>query len=340
MRKGSSSKNPLSAALQSMAAVAATGLLFLSGAAANDSTASLDAGEIRLLYNSKIEMKEEDLYLSRKQVRVRYLFENKSGQDIKTLVAFPLPAIATGEEGNYAVMSTDPINFIGFEVSVDGQPIKPSVETRATNNGLDITALLARHGLPLTTITASPEANDRLNERLRNLPEATLQELERYGAVDRLSSDGQGRPYVTPRWTAHITFYWEQTFPAGRKIEVTHRYRPVPRLFFTGMDAIRSAEMRKAYCIDDDFLNGAAALARKGTLSGTELRYIVTTAGNWSGPIGRFTLTIDKEDPKFIVSTCFDGIKRIGPTTFSATRENYRPTRDLGMLVLKSIAGP
>lgn len=332
--------NPFKLTVRLVAVIMAAALLSASGAAANDSTASIDAGGIRFLYNSKIEMKEEDLYLSRKQVRVRYVFENKSSRDIKTLVAFPLPDIATGEDGNYAIMAPDPVNFIGFEVSIDGRAITPSVETRATSNGLDVTALLAKHGLPLTTITASLEANDRLNERLRNLPEATLQELERYGAVDRLSSSGQGLPYVTPHWTAHITFYWEQTFPAGRKVEVIHKYRPVPREFFTTMEAIRSAEMKKNYCTEDDFLNAAASLAKKGTLAGTELRYIVTTAGNWSGPIGRFTLVIDKEDPKFLVSTCFDGIKRTGPTTFSVTRENYRPNRDLGMLVLKSVAGP
>jgi hypothetical protein len=332
--------NSFRIAVRSMAVVVAAAFLVAFGAAANDSTASLDTGGIRLLYNGNIEMKEEDLYLSSKQVRVRYVFENKSRQDIKTLVAFPLPDIATGENGNYAIMAPDPVNFIRFEVSIDGQAIAPSVETRATSNGLDVTALLAKHGLPLTTITASLEANDRLYEHLRNLPEATLQELERYGAVDRLSSSGQGLPDVTPRWTAHITFYWEQTFPAGRKIEVTHKYRPVPREFFTTMEEIRSAEMKRNYCTENDFLNAAASLAKKGTLAGTELRYIVTTAGNWSGPIGRFTLTIDKEDPKFLVSTCFDGLKRTGPTTFSATRENYRPNRDLGMLVLKSVGGP
>lgn len=118
---------------------------------------------------------------------------------------------------------------------------------------------------------------------------------------------------MNPQWTTDITFYRLQNFPAGKTIEVTHKYRPVPRFFFKSSDEIAGAEMRKSFCPDNSFLNAAKAAQKTGALQGVELRYIIKTARNWSGPIGQFTLTIDKEDPKSLVSTCFTGLKNNRP---------------------------
>jgi hypothetical protein len=307
---------------------------------ANDSSASLQTGGLDLVYNDKITMKQEDLYLSKSVVRVRYLFENKSTQDVETLVAFPLPDIETGEGGNYVIQAADPINFINFEVTVDGKPVTPSVQARATSLGVDITALLLKHHLPLTTVMPNDDAQTKFYDDLGRLPAEALSELEQYGAITR-ADGGPGKPAdVNPQWTTDITFYWFQRFPAGRTIEVTHKYRPVPRVFFTSIDEMAGAEMRKRYCPDNSFLNAAKVVQKTGALQGVELRYIVKTARNWSGPIGRFTLTIDKEDPKSIVTTCFSGLKKTGPTTFAVTKENYSPDEDLGMVLLDAVKIP
>jgi hypothetical protein len=79
-------------------------------AAANDSTASLAAGGLTLTYNPHISMESQDLYLSREEVRVVYRFRNRSDRDIATLVAFPLPSMIIGEEGNYDFYGRDPVN--------------------------------------------------------------------------------------------------------------------------------------------------------------------------------------------------------------------------------------
>jgi hypothetical protein len=263
------------AIISSMCAVIAT-----PGARANDSTARIDTGGLSLTYNSSIEMQEEDLFLSQKEVRVRYKFLNKSARDIETLVAFPLPDIETGEGGNYGIEASDPVNFIDFKVSVDGKDIKPSVEATASSMGVDITALLVKNGLPITTITGTDAQREALYDKLNKLPEPALAELEKYGAIDRMSSTKDGKPDVNPRWTAHITFYWFQTFPAGRPIEVRHTYRPVPRHFFTGMEELSGDKMRKDYCVDPPFLAAAKKMQDRATLTGLELRYVVSTAQN------------------------------------------------------------
>ena len=213
-------------------------------AMANDSTASLHMGGLVLTTTPAIRMQEEDLFISAHEVRVRYSFLNTSAVDIETLVAFPLPEIETGESGNYALDSSDPVNVVGFQVTVDGRAVAPRVQARATSLGVDITALLQQYGLPLTTIVGTDAEREALAQKFKKLPEAAVRELERYGAVDRLSfSSPDGVADVSPRWTAQIAFYWMQTFPAGRAIAVTHRYKPVPRHFFTRLEDLSSARI-------------------------------------------------------------------------------------------------
>jgi len=312
----------------------------LDAARGNDSSASLSTGGLKFELNDKVEMTSEDLFLSRSRVRVRYLFRNTSQQNVETLVAFPLPDIQTGESGNYVVDAPDPINVVGFEVWVDGRRIRPSVEAKAWSNGVDVTAILLKHHLPLTTMFPNDVARSRFYGDLRRLPEAALRELERHGAIARFKGD-PGQPVdVNPQWTTNITFYWRQTFPAGRTVEIRHAYRPVSRHFFTDVSEIESGGMRTKYCPDQAFLAAARARARQGTLSGVELRYVLGTGRNWAGPIGRFTLTVDKQDPKAVVSTCFAGLRRTSDTTFTSTKLNFRPKDDFGFLLLTTVKAP
>ncbi len=303
-------------------------------ATANDSTASLDAGGLQLTFNPDIRMESEDLYLSRAQVRVVYRFRNTSARDISTLVAFPLPTMEIGEGGNYALQGKDPTNIVDFEVTADGRRIAPSVEIKATRFGVDVTEVLKRHGVPLTM-----RDGDELNARLDDLPAPARQELERYGVIDWNSTFGAGnKPLANTHWNTQITFHWFQTFPAGRTIEVTHRYRPVPRQFFFGTGDLASAEKQKAYCIDPAFARAARARiqrAPQAMLSGYELKYVLTTAGNWLGPIQKFRLTVDKSSDNALVSLCAKGIKRAGPTTYVMSEENYGPTEDLMILFVE-----
>ena len=303
---------------------------------ANDSSASLDAGGLQLTFNPDIRVQSEDLFLSREQVRVAYRFHNVSTHDTSTLVAFPLPVMEIGESGNYVLQGKDPINIIGFQVMVDGRRIEPSVEIKATRFGVDVTDLLKRYSIPLTM-----RDGDELNERLNTLPEDARRALERYGVIDWNSSFGaNNKPLANVHWNTHITFYWFQTFPAGRTIEVTHQYRPVPRQFFFGNSDLASAEMQKKYCIDQAFARGARVRIQQApqeVLSGFELKYVLTTAGNWLGPIQKFRLTVAKSSPSALVSLCAEGIKRAEPTSYVLTKENFHPSSDLKVLFVEAL---
>ncbi len=235
------------------------------------------------------------------------------------------------------MQASDPINIVGFEVVVDGQKVTPSVQAKAVSLGVDVTALLQKYNLPLTLIMADDEAQKKFYDDLSRLPAPALAELQRYGVIS-VSDQGPGKPPdVNPQWTTNITFYWLQKFPAGKTIEITHKYRPVPRVFFTSVDELAKGDLHKNYCPNKAFLADAKFAEKAGALQGTELRYVLKTARNWSGPIGKFNLTIDKEDARLPITTCFDGLQAKSLTLLTATKENFSPDDDLDFLLLETI---
>jgi hypothetical protein len=62
--------------------------------------------------------------------------------------------------------------------------------------------------------------------------------------------------------------------------------------------------------------------------------YILTTANNWSGPIGKFRLVVDKGDSDAIVSFCGENVRKISPTEFEMTAD-YVPLRELDILIAR-----
>src|SRR5690606_4913501 len=84
---------------------------------ADDSTAALGAGGIELLQSDSIAMLEQDLFLAARKVRTRFVFQNESRADIKTLVAFVMPDI---EARDLARRDNDNIvDHLGFTVTVN-----------------------------------------------------------------------------------------------------------------------------------------------------------------------------------------------------------------------------
>jgi hypothetical protein len=311
------------------------GLLAFAPAGANDSTASLDAGGLRLTSSPDIRMESEDLYISRTQVRVVYRFHNTGKRDISTLVAFPLPALAMDDPRDWMLPSRDPVNVVDFQVTVDGRRVEPSVEVKALRFGVDVTDVLRRHGIPPMMRTRDPD--EALWNRISDMPADARGELERYGVID-WSLGPDNKPQANLHWDTYITFYWFQTFPAGRTIEVTHRYSPVPRQFFFVAEELGSAERQKAYCLDADFQRAVRARLQASPqklMMGFELKYILMTANNWQGPIRRFQLTVEKTRADSLVSLCAKGLRRASPTAFVVSRDNYSPEDDLRILFLE-----
>jgi hypothetical protein len=98
--------------------------------------------------------------------------------------------------------------------------------------------------------------------------------------------------------------------------------------------------MAALYCVDDEFLAAVDRLSRRDQMQGPGMPdkwidYILTTGANWRSPIGSFRLVIDKGRPGNLVTFCEEGVKKISPTQFEVRRTNWRPTRDLHVLIIE-----
>jgi hypothetical protein len=317
-------------------------------ALANDTSAELATGGLIFVANDNVEMRSERLFVSAAQVRVTYDFLNTSTSDVTVLVAFPLPEIRiSSQDDNIAIPTDDPVNIFGFTTSVDGKPVKTQVEQRAIAVGIDRTQYLRNLGIPLNPgVAATNKALDALRQdKWAELVRLGMAEIVEYG-------DNTGmKKHLEARWGLATTFYWLQTFPAGRETIVQHQYKPSvggsAQTDLGSPDATKRswfADYLRKYCIDKDFLATIERL-RKANKSEfgppyneQRIDYILKTAANWSGPIKDFDLIVDKGDPANLLSFCGDGVKKISPTQFEVQKSDFVPEGNLSVLILTKIA--
>jgi hypothetical protein len=329
-----------------MRTCAATLLILLACAApalADDGSAQLGAGGIVFVKSADIRMAKEDLTISPTKVRIRFEFQN-TGKDQDVLIAFPLPDLDIedfqGEE--IGTVGDDPVNFVGFTAKVDGKPVALRAEQKAFVKGKDVSAIIRAAGLPLNLTVAGGY------DRLEKLSDAQKKTLAKAGVVDYTDN------HAEPLWTVRTRFYWMQHFGAGKTVVIEHGYTPVTGAgqYYDSADApARPEDWSKPFCFDPgtpahlrkmladprlrepnpDGLNGAG-----GPLWAYTTDYILKTANTWKGPIGHFHLTLDKGEPKSVLSLCWKGdLKKTGPTTFEFTADNFAPTQDIHMAVLR-----
>jgi len=320
-----------------IAGMAAGAALLLSAAtAANDSAAVTAAGGLVLTRNDAVDMVSEDLYVSADRIRVRYVFRNRTARPVRLTVAFPMPDFDLTQIGE-----SDRGLLADFSTRVDGRPVTMQVERRAFARGVEHSALLRSLGIPFTGGATGYDGGPD-SAALNRLSPADLARLEELGLIEGF--DDGGRRAYDARWLVRETWHWDQVFPPGRDVIVEHSYTPgtggtVSTAF--GNPGIRGEDyMRDAirlYCADAEFLAAAERLVRRpGIVNVSEqwLRYILTTGGNWRSPIGDFRLVVDKGRPENLVSFCGEGVRRISPTQFEMRRRNWRPERDLDVLIL------
>jgi hypothetical protein len=325
-----------------IAAIALLGLVAWMPVHANDSMGYLAVGGLVLKQTADIEMRSEDLYVSEKEIRVRYHFFNTSTSDIKTLVAFPIPDLPPLMDNEYALPAPGSANFLSFETKVDGKPVTNSIEQRAVLNGTDYTDLLKSLNVPLLfTQEATGKALNALNsEQQKKLQELGLVHDEEYDV-------GHGmEKHLTPNWTLQTAFHWEQVFPAGKELTVEHRYQPFVGgnvgYLVSGEGKFQEeilTQYKTRYCVDDEFLNAVQrakkAVGADNLVAETQLEYVLVTGANWAGPIQDFRLVIDKGKPSNLVSFCASGVKKIAPTQFEVHYKNYTPDRNLQVLIMQ-----
>lgn len=320
-------------------AISGTVLAPLAGMA-NDSMAELKTGGLEYVRSDAISMVREDLFISEDTIAVDYVFENTTEADVDSLVAFPMPTVIPSAYEPTGVPIED-TNFLGFRVFVENEEIQPELSQRATALGVDVTDELFGARMPLLPVSEATQ------QALTLLPEALVDDWLARGIVIAEYWDvGKGMErHLMPNWILDQTYYWRMSFPAGQQVHVGHTYTPSvggsAGVFFLDWDGKPTeayADYEKRYCIDPPFVKAVKKhLKADGGISMTEswISYILTTGRNWFGPIGTFTLMVDKGQTSNLVSFCGTGVKKIGPTRFSVTYTDYYPEKELDVLIME-----
>ena len=312
-------------------------LLVTAPASANDSMAEFKTGGLVLTKTSDIEMRSEDLYLSTDEIRVRYRFLNRTGNDLTTEIAFPMPDVALPEHGEpLALPANATDNFLGFTTTVDGRPVPASLEQHAMVRGSDETDALWQVGAPLL-----PQL-DSTADYLNGLSADKQKRLVALGLAERdEETAGRDEHKLRPSWTLRSMYHWQQTFPANREITVEHRYQPSvggsAGTMLTAPDANDTDYIRR-YCIEPSFL---ASIRRAKERSGDyapfseqRISYILKSGANWARPIGDFRLVVNKGSASNLVSFCGTGVRKIGPRQFEMRKQNFLPEADIDVLIM------
>jgi hypothetical protein len=325
------------------AVLTSASIIASSASIADDSSAMLAAGGIQFTKAPEIRMAREDLYLSPKQVRIRYEFANDSGKDIDTLVAFPMPDIDQWNfyEEPIGTVGNDPVNFMNFKVVADGRNVPVQVEQRAFVDSRDVTDIVKSVGLPVDVLVGGGV------DKIDHLAPARKKILEKAGIAEADAPDQEH-----PKWLVRTKFYWTQHFPAGKTIVIEHSYVPVTgQTFFSTYDLNpkQAAEgggnsWQTDYCMDNGTLSAIRKLLAAprpagqdaGLLNIYSTGFILKTANNWKGGIGTLHLTVDKLKPTNIMSMCWaSDLEKTGPTTFESTLTNFQPKSDIKFVVLE-----
>ncbi len=311
---------------------------------ANDGFLGLPAGGLTLQQSADIRMLDEDLYLSLDEVRVNYQFRNDSLSAIKAWVGFPMPGLPVsvnfGGEDGYDIHDVKGLDLLKFETRIEGivAPSRPYVRAfiyprnlpwekrdrfRFTD-AIDISAELTAARVPLNFDAKA------IRQAFARLPAAKQADWKRRGLYTRDAN------FEQPEWWLSTIFVREQVFPPRRIVKVQHRYKPIPSGFIM-MDNHLSADkdLVRGACIDQPTQRAITNALRGQGGSGHVIDYILTTANTWKGPIGHFRLTVDKGNPRNIMSLCGNNVRKTSPGTFVLEVNNFRPTQDIKILIVK-----
>jgi Domain of unknown function (DUF4424) len=313
-------------------------------ARANDSTAEMAVGGLVLTQSDAISLDSEDLFISKGEVRVDYVFTNTTGKDVETLVAFPLPDQVMDESGDgyFRNLKAE----LGFETRVDGVAVQYDIVEQAIHQGADVTARIAALGLPLNNIDDA----EQFTAKVKALPAAVRKALEADGLLFAQDYDAGQGPQTAwqPLWGLRLTVTRKQVFPAGKSVKVQHRYTPLLGGSVGGnfSPEYRNDESlkwhREKFCIEDSWLKSFDKAAARhvskeqgiAPYGETWLGYVLTSGANWKGPIKDFRMIIDKGKPDALVSFCAEGVKKISPTQFEVRKTDYEPKADVIVLIV------
>lgn len=308
-------------------------LSFALPAYANDSMGFVATGGVTYLKSKDIQMFSEDLFISKKLIRVDYQFKNLSAHDITETILFPLPRV---ESYSYSEEADAEGLIKSFKVWANGQPITPQAHARAylsksTQNKdqtwntewFDVTDELKKCGF----------SNDELmNPWTKKFQDTALNRkflaCKRPKVVSLIKEnyDADEKRLI---WSSEIIYSWTQTFKANAMTSVKHEYQPL-----LGGSVAMSEHEQDEYCIDKYLMAGLKKTKSQATTY-SSLGYVLKTGANWARPIQNFKMTIERDKGEF-VSLCWAGkVNKISPTQFQIVERNFLPKQDANIIFIQ-----
>ena len=305
--------------------LAFTLLIAITATQANDSAGYVGTGGVEYIKNKNISMHSEDLYVSKEQIRVNYEFKNLSNKDITETILFPMPAVPSFIDSDYADTTA---TYDDFQVLVNGKSIIPQLHVRTfmrpiiikdgdktlADASVDTTHIFKECGISkaeMMTPWTYQFDTEVINQQLLDCNNKKL---------DQFIDDKDDPSYLF--WDSQIIYSWEQTFKANTITKIKHTYTPL-----VGGSVYLDEEQYADFCVDRSTQRG---FNKNGGRPYHALSYILTTGANWAKPISNFKLNVER-DPNELVSFCWKGkgkVKKIGPTTFEIKESNFVPTHD------------
>lgn len=287
---------------------------------ADDAMAALGAGGIELLHSEHVAMEEQDLFLSSREVRTRFLFRNESVADIETLVAFVMPDIFP--EDLFKREDVPLLRQLDFRLTVNGRRLRPKADIRAILDGKDVTDRLRTLGIVLDG------ERGFLSLIPADLDPARRVSLRAEGLLHTLHPD-------TPGWTTRLRLYWQQRFPAGAQVEIEHAYSPFLGAENLTPESLDVPSVAEAVCLSGVPRRRARALLQRPGSQARTLDYVLSTGSHWKGPIRALAVTIEKQNEADVVSTCLPGLKPQGRLAYGVLLKNAKPTQDIHVLFIE-----
>lgn len=346
---------------------------FGSHAVANDTAVTVSSGGIQFIKAEKIRLLSEKLTVSTSKIKVRYQFLNTDSKDLEVKVAFPFPEIdgekmhtfvademyrlytyleGNGGEGYYGSARRffdTGASFSDFNLLIDGRGRSFNYRYSALSaDGKDLTTLLQENELPLSVSYLNGWEEE--GALVRN--PHWKKKLE---GLKLLNSQGRAT------WKNQLTYFWTDRFPANKPHLVEHEYSPAAGgNWVTSPDNVKKLDevkmaggdwQWKDYCpspeLEKRFLatqtkhaakadRKAMGIQREAYPRVREVRYILTTANNWEGPIGKFELEIIPPSKDTLVSFCWPKPFRQGKDgRVQISEKDFSPAQDLRVLFIE-----
>jgi hypothetical protein len=331
---------------------------------ADDAVEALAPGDIVFEKTPNILMLDETLNITKLSnkfsendffIDVNFHFKNISDKDITRKIAFALPPVSCNDESHSmweGMDSPDNVYAKGlkdYAVFANGTKINYTQRVSASIGQNNITPLLKRLHLPLNPCQIKLTKEGKLDPKY----------------ADALTNNHLISPNNLPLWSENIYFEWEQTFPAGKIIEISHQYTPV---IGTTVPAAQSVADLNRYFTDrtpqltplwnrepaslvqtnpDLVYKNSTEVANQSAdtknlrlcLVPSWVLYRLTTGAYWNGGIGKFKLSInDKAGAPFAVNQFYSTTDKVQTSTtndqMSFIINHFIPKQDLLVLFL------